>query len=161
MSLSEISNLLWRERQLLELLLFKLEEEQLVLAAGRTRWLAAATREVEAVLDEIRRVEIARSTEVEVLAVELGLGPGPSLRELGEVIPAPWGGIFEEHRRAFLTTTDEITTLAHSNRELLTRGYAAAQEFLASLGETRVDTYSSTGTATATRIGARLIDEAL
>ena len=40
MSLSEVSNILWRERQLLELLVFKLEEEQFVLASGRTRWLA-------------------------------------------------------------------------------------------------------------------------
>ena len=37
MALSDVSNILWRERQLLELLVFKLEEEQLVLAAGRTR----------------------------------------------------------------------------------------------------------------------------
>ena len=42
MALSDVSNILWRERQLLELLVFKLEEEQLVLAAGRTRWLAHA-----------------------------------------------------------------------------------------------------------------------
>ena len=41
MALSDVSNILWRERQLLELLVFKLEEEQLVLAAGRNRWLAA------------------------------------------------------------------------------------------------------------------------
>ena len=39
MALSDVSNILWRERQLLELLVFKLEEEQLVLAAGRSRWL--------------------------------------------------------------------------------------------------------------------------
>jgi len=47
MSLSDVSNILWRERQLLELLVFKLEEEQLVLAAGRNKWLTHATREVE------------------------------------------------------------------------------------------------------------------
>ena len=40
MGLSDVSNILWRERQLLELLLFKLEEEQLVLASGRARWLS-------------------------------------------------------------------------------------------------------------------------
>ena len=50
MALSDVSNILWRERQLLELLVFKLEEEQLVLAAGRARWLAHASREVESVL---------------------------------------------------------------------------------------------------------------
>ena len=60
MSLSEVSNILWRERQLLELLVFKLEEEQLVLASGRTRWLSHATREVETILGEIKRVELER-----------------------------------------------------------------------------------------------------
>ena len=44
MSLSEVSNILWRERRLLELLVFKLEEEHLVLASGRTRWLLARER---------------------------------------------------------------------------------------------------------------------
>ncbi|CAN5337491.1 hypothetical protein BH23ACT9_BH23ACT9_24210 [soil metagenome] len=42
---SDVSNILWRERQLLELLHFKLEVEQSLLAAGRTRWLSHATRE--------------------------------------------------------------------------------------------------------------------
>ncbi|HEX4777551.1 MAG TPA: flagellar protein FlgN, partial [Acidimicrobiia bacterium] len=55
MSLSDVSNILWRERQLLELLLFKLEEEQMILAGGRTRWLPHATREVETVLGELKR----------------------------------------------------------------------------------------------------------
>jgi len=58
MGLRDVSAILWRERHLLELLLFKLDEEQLVLAAGRTRWLARATREVEMVLEEIRQTEL-------------------------------------------------------------------------------------------------------
>ena len=60
MGLREVSAILWRERHLLELLLFKLDEEQLVLAAGRTRWLPRATREVEMVLEEIRQTELER-----------------------------------------------------------------------------------------------------
>jgi hypothetical protein len=52
--LADLSSILWREREMLELLLFKLEEEQLVLASGRGRWLVHATREVEMVLDHIR-----------------------------------------------------------------------------------------------------------
>ena len=43
--------------------LFKLEEEQLVLAGGRTRWLAHATREVEMVLEQIRRTEVMRAAD--------------------------------------------------------------------------------------------------
>ena len=63
MALSDVSNILWRERQLLELLVFKLEEEQLVLAAGRSRWLVYATREVENVLGEIKRIELERAVD--------------------------------------------------------------------------------------------------
>src|SRR3954462_6175228 len=89
MGLNEVSNILWQERQLMELLLFKLEEEQLVLASGRSRWLNHATREVEMGLDEIKRAELARSIEVDALASTLGLAAGPSLRQLAEVTEAP------------------------------------------------------------------------
>ena len=36
MGANELSALLWRERELLELLSFKLEEEQLLLTAGKS-----------------------------------------------------------------------------------------------------------------------------
>ena len=76
MGLAEVSSTLWRQRELLELLLFKLEEEQVLLTSGRTRWLARATREVEVVLEEIRRAELLRAVQVDEVAVELGLEPG-------------------------------------------------------------------------------------
>src|SRR5947208_4817639 len=94
MALSDVSNILWRERQLLELLVFKLEEEQLVLAAGRSRWLAYATREVENVLAEIKRMELERAVQVADAGRALGLSGSPTLRELSSLTPAPWGGIF-------------------------------------------------------------------
>ena len=56
MSVNELSAVLWRERELLELLTFKLEEEQLLLAAGRSRWVSHASREVEQVLDILPRL---------------------------------------------------------------------------------------------------------
>ncbi len=90
MGLAEVSSTLWRERELLELLLFKLEEEQLLLASGRSRWLSRATREVEVLLEEIRRTELLRAVQVDEAALELGLGPGPSLRELADAAQEPW-----------------------------------------------------------------------
>src|SRR5437870_12508885 len=90
MGLQEVSTTLWQERNLLELLLFKLEEEQLLLASGRTRWLARATREVEVVLERIREAELARSMEVEAIAPSLLLPPGPTMRQLAEHSPPPW-----------------------------------------------------------------------
>src|SRR5918911_5555036 len=108
MALSDVSNILWRERQLLELLVFKLEEEQLVLASGRNRWLAHATREVENVLGEIKRVELERAMHVAEAGRELGLTGSPTLRELASLTPAPWDTIFNEHRRALLALAQEI-----------------------------------------------------
>ena len=160
MTLTEVSNILWRERQLLELLLFKLEEEQLLLAAGRSRWLAHATREVETVLSEIRRVELTRAEEVQGLAVSLGLQPDASLRELAEAAPTPWNTVFADHREAFLAATQEISSLAKDNRELLSRGYQAARQVLASMDDQRVETYSPAGLTT-NRISARLVDEVI
>ena len=56
--LQGVSNILWRERNLLELLAFKLEAERLLARAGRTRWLAKADHEVEMVIDELKAVEL-------------------------------------------------------------------------------------------------------
>jgi hypothetical protein len=161
MSLTEVSSILWRERELLDLLLFKLEEEQLLLAAGRTRWLAHATREVEMVLGEMRRAELGRAVEVEAVATSLGLAPGASLRELAEAAPPPWGGILRDHRNAFLAATQEITALAKSNRDLLANGYRAAREALTSLSEPEVTTYTPDGRSAHSTPGPRLLNEAI
>ncbi|HLF41342.1 MAG TPA: flagellar export chaperone FlgN [Acidimicrobiia bacterium] len=161
MGLGELSGILWRERQLLELLLFKLEEEQLLLAAGRTRWLPRATKEVEIVLDEIRCSELERAVEVERVAADLGLKAGnPSLRRLAESAASPWGGLLAEHRQAFLTLTEEITGLVQTNRELLSRGQQAVRDVMASLGEGRADVvYSRTAPVDSGR--PLFIDEAM
>lgn len=161
MSLTEVSSILWRERELLDLLLFKLEEEQLLLAAGRSRWLGHATREVEMVLEELRRAELGRAVEVEAVAVSLGLEPGVSLRELAEQAPSPWNDILREHRAAFLGVSQEISALAQSNKELLTNGFRAARETLMSLGEPEVATYDPSGQSVQRNRGPRLLNEAI
>ncbi len=161
MSLTEVSSILWRERELLDLLLFKLEEEQLLLSAGRTRWLGHATREVEMVLAEMKRAELGRAVEVEAVAVSLGLSPQASLRELSEAAPAPWNDILREHRLAFLTTTEEITALAQSNRELLATGYRAARETLMSFSEPEPTTYAPDGHSVQSARGPRLLNQAM
>ena len=163
MGLSEVSNILWRERQLLDLLLFKLEEEQLLLAAGKSRWLVHATREVEAVLEQVRQAELFRAVELEAAAKEMGLGPNPSLRELVEAAPAPWNTILAEHRSSFAAAVNEITELAKLNRALLAKGHKATQDALAWLGENHPleETYSPAGVAPAKRGRSRLVNEAI
>ena len=161
MALSDVSNILWRERQLLELLVFKLEEEQLVLAAGRSRWLAYATREVENVLGEIKRIELERAVQVADAGRELGLSGAPTLRELSGLTPSPWDGIFAEHRRALLTLAQEIDAITRSNRDMLQRGQQAAREALASLGEIDIDSYDASGSMPDRSLALRLVDKAI
>lgn len=132
--MENLSLILWRERELLETLLFKLEEEQLVLAAGRNRWLMRTATEVESVLEAIRETEVLRAVAADEVAAGLGLSHNPSLRVLAEAADEPWRTILMEHRDAFVQITREVTGLASANRELLTAGYRAAQETLLSMG---------------------------
>jgi hypothetical protein len=111
MGLAAVSAILWRERELLELLLFKLEEEQLVLDGGRARWLARASGEVDGVLAEIRRTELARATDVAAVSMALGIGPAPTLSKLAAASPAPWSSLLRDHQAAFRTLTGELTRI--------------------------------------------------
>ncbi len=157
MSFAEASNILWRERQLLELLLFKLDEEQLVLAAGRSRWLTHATREVEMVLEQIREAELTRAIAIAELGTQLNIGAEPSLRQIIDTIESPWNTIFEDHRQAFIAATQEIQNLASLNKELLATGYQATRDALTwiaeSVGPEEVRTYSASGQAKASEPG--------
>jgi len=133
-SMAELSGMLWRERELLELLTFKLEEEQLILSSGRHRWLARATREVELVLERVGESEMVRASIVDEVAAELGLPPGASLRRLADRVEEPWKGLLHEHRNAFLQMTGEIQALTESNRELLLSAKAVGDKVLATVG---------------------------
>jgi hypothetical protein len=160
MSLTDLSSVLWRLRELLELLLFKLEEEQVLLASGRTRWVAHATREVELVLEQIRHAEVVRAAHTHAVATELGLAPDVSMANLAAAAPAPWNELLHQHRRAFVTMTAEITALANANRDLLTRGQRAARETMLMVAGS-VETYGSRGQTTPLDRRARLVDEAM
>ena len=61
MSLPDLAAVLWRQRELLERLVYRLECEQLLLAAGRTRFLPLATAEVEELIDDLSVVEMQRA----------------------------------------------------------------------------------------------------
>jgi len=158
MGVAELSAVLWRERQLLELLLFKLEEEQLVLSTGRSRWLGHATREVEQVLDQIREAELGRSAEADSAAREFGVTPGSGLLALASAAPEPWNELLTSHREAFVSLTSQIQDVAQGNRELLTSSHRAAQETILGLQET-VQTYDPRGTASSATTTAQLIDQ--
>lgn len=158
--LGSLSDLLWRERDLLESLRYRLEVEHLLLAAGRTELLAVAVREVDDVLALIRTAELGRAVEVAAAATALGLPEGASLLDLATAAPAPWDGILLEHRLAFLTLTTEIATVAETNRDFLMATHHATQETLMSLHES-VDVYDERGATSRGLADAHLVDKSL
>jgi hypothetical protein len=155
----KLSFLLWRERELLEELLFRLEVEQMVLADGRSRWLARAASDVQELLEELRRVEVVRAARADEAAAELGMAPNPSLRALADAVPDPWHSILTAHRDGLVILTTEISAMADTNRHLITVGYQSAREVLVHLDPT--DTYTPEGVAVAAQSGPRLVDRSL
>ncbi|MBO9521599.1 MAG: flagellar protein FlgN [Nocardioidaceae bacterium] len=159
--MEKLSQILWRERELLDTLLFKLETEQLVLASGRNRWLLRAAREVEQVLDTLRQTEILRAVASDEAAAALGLEHNPSLRALAEAVEEPWHSLLLDHHEAFRTVTREIGALADANRELITAGYRSARETLMTLGDS-AEGYNADGDAVSvTTSERRLVDWSL
>jgi flagellar biosynthesis/type III secretory pathway chaperone len=148
--MQELSSVLWRERELLDMLLFKLEEEQLLLAAGRTRWLPHAAREVESILENVRETELLRAVVADAAADSLGLASNPSLRALAEAADEPWRTILLDHRDAFASVAAQVSDMADTNRELLTAGYQAAQATLLSMSE-GPGTYGADGSTVSDR----------
>ena len=84
----------------------------------------------------------------------------PARRARSAIAPAPWDGIFVEHRRALLTLAQEIEAITKSNRELLQRGHQAAREALASLGDFDMDSYDASGAVPDRTLALRLVDKA-
>ena len=135
MALSDVSNILWRERRLFELLLCKLEERQ-----QHSR----DTGEIENVRGEIKHIGLERSVLVADASRALGGSGSPTLRELAGLTPSPWDGIFAEHRRALLTLAgeiDSITTLSGRTTQAPNRPAPGRGRFL------RVQTAQSQSTS--------------
>lgn len=161
MGANELSALLWHERELLELLLFKLEEEQLLLAAGKSRWIQHATREVEQVMERIRSAGLARSVEVAAVALEWNTDETASLRELvAAAPPGAWSDIFDAHLKGMTVLADEIKQVRDLNEQLLRQASRSTQETLSDI-RSDTGTYDSHGDAGHVAAGARLFDTKL
>jgi hypothetical protein len=155
-----VAGVLWSERELLDQLLFKLVEEQLVLAAGSTRWLNHADREVRGAMERLRLSEVIRAAEVAALAESLNLPLETTLAELATIAPEPWPFVLTEHRTALRTLVAEIEAVAAENRRLLNAGAHAVRETLDRLGDA-VAGYDATGGAVSYGASGRpfLLDE--
>lgn len=158
MSANELSASLWRERELLDLLAFKLEEEQFLLTTGKSRWLQYATREVEQVMERLRSAGLARSVEAASVAREWGAPEDATLRELVETAPdGPWADIFSAHLAALTEYTDQIRELRDLNEHYLRTALRFIQEAQAD-GGTASGTYDSTGASGGSSSSAQTFD---
>ncbi len=159
--MEELSLVLWRERELLETLLFKLETEQLVLASGRTRWVARASEEVEEAVQRIRETEVLRTDAAGRAAASVGLDVDSSLSVLIDAAAEPWRTMLSDHRTAFLTLTADVAALAERNRELITAGYRAAREAMLGLEVEGAGGYTPAGQAVSAGPRPSLVDRSL
>ncbi|MFJ3035004.1 flagellar protein FlgN [Curtobacterium pusillum] len=161
MSVNELSAVLWRERELLELLTFKLEEEQLLLAAGRSRWVSHASREVEQVLERLRSTGLERAASSAEVAEEWGVATDAPLREVVAAAPSgPWGEILAAHLTAMVELTTQIGSLRDENDRFLRAAAQATEETLAG-SVTGAATYDASGASGAGSDGARLFEGTL
>jgi len=121
--ISQLADVLWYERQLMEFLLFKLVTANLMLNADERRFVAPSIAEVERVMDEIRRVESERDEVVQRVADELNIEPGSvSLSYLAAAAPEALRATFVDHRDGFMELTSEIEKVTRENRRLATVG---------------------------------------
>lgn len=148
MDYQHLSTLLWREQELLDLLLFKAEEKQYLIISGKNRWLPRIAHEIEVVLDQLRTLEVERAAVTEVIAGALGLEPNPSLRTIAEHASAPWNDLLVGHHETLLVLVTELRGLSDANKELIASGLAAIDEALLSVRPDNAKTYTAAGRAT-------------
>jgi hypothetical protein len=155
-----LSQTLWRQQQQLELLLYRIEVQHTVLAAGRAAWVELAAADVEDAMDALREAELVRATLVAEVARLLGLDAGASLGELVAASPAPWNEIFRDHQRAFLELVERIESTSKANRELLHRSLRLTRELLGLPAESaKSTTYDRSGALPHGRPDPLLIDQ--
>ena len=149
--LEELSRVLWKQRELIDQLQYRLELQQLVLAASRADRLPLALADVEAAMDAIRVVEQQRDAVVRDCAERFGLPDNATITQLRESAPEPWRTVLVDHQQALLAQVAATEQTAAANREFASRGAAALRGVLNEItGNTPTTGYGPSGTATTT-----------
>lgn len=157
--LGDLSRVLWRQRQLIELLEYRLEVQQLLQVSGRNERLVLAVADVETALGDIGASEVERLGIVAECSVALGLDVGASLRELTGAAPEPWNYVLADHQTALLAAVATTEALASANRELANKGLGDARRALEHLGSTTPTTaYGRHGDRPALALPPTLVD---
>ena len=150
-------------RQLLGSLVFKkLEEEQLLLTAGKVRWVntrLAGGRDRPGATAGHRTAAGSQGGAAEWLQPRY---PVPACVPCRRRRPGYWSSIFGRHRQAFLELTGEIRDLSERNRHLLAKGRDAAREalnWLTGNGAPPPQAYTSSGGPSQVPVGHLLVNK--
>jgi hypothetical protein len=123
-ALGELASLLWRLRELLDDLLYRVVVQRLILDSGDTGWLAHASRELDAAVREVHTAEALRAAKVDGIAGQLGLPAGSTLARLADAAPEPWRSMLHEHREALLGLVADVESAAEDGTVPKSRGAA-------------------------------------
>lgn len=152
---AEVASTLWRERELLERLLFALICQQLVLSSGGVRWLTPADKLVQDAVAALADCELHRAIATHQLSQALGLPGDVTLDTLVGAADVPWDTLLGDHRDELRRLVAEIGLATAENRRLLQAGADLARETLARVGSA---TASYPGAAATEPSGAVLFD---
>ena len=108
----DVASTLWRTRELLDNLLYKVVVQRMLLRSGQTRWLVNATRELDAAIHEFHTAEVLRAAMTDGFAGQLGIAPGSTLAELADAATDPWTTILHDHRDALRALVAELDAAA-------------------------------------------------
>lgn len=157
MGLNALSVCLFEEREALDEVAFKLEQQYLVLCAGRHALVERTTAEFRRAVQVLDAASRRRADLVAAAAVELRLTATPTLGGLADAVEdEDERHVLEEHRRAMVELVQRIGELSTRNRELLARNLAATTDALALLGAE--PSYSSTGEHLTGAVVPRILD---
>ena len=129
--LSQLNEVLWAERRLLEVLLYRLVSAKLVFAADEKRFIPLALAEVERAMEKIRVAELQRSLVIGRLSLAWDIPREDlTLVYLADWAPEPARTLFDDHRTACMEITAEIEQVSRENKRLAAAGLSEVRELV-------------------------------
>jgi hypothetical protein len=156
--LAELSRVLWQQRNLIEVLEYRLEIQQLLMIAGKTARLALAVGEVEVALADIRSVEERRVSVVSRTAVSMGLPSSATLTQIRNQAPEPWDYVLADHQTELQRLVASTEDLANRNREVSQRSLADIRSAFETVDGPVTKTYGRHGDRSSLQLPPTLVN---
>ena len=133
--MQELTDVLDRERRLLEMVLFKLVEARHLLAADEARFLPWASAELERAVERVREATLLRAVVAQRVATAHGLAADAGLRLLVARADEPFAGILAEQSASLHGLIEEIRAEVARAGTLAERQLRGIESVLAAVSE--------------------------